>query len=222
MNQIMKPNKSSPAYLKQKASGGLFVGFLYVLVFMSILTLGIWQNLESKSYKESLDSINERLIVIEEQINIADEINNDSLTDISASIQFLDKEVRKLWDLSNKRNKVNINDLTKTTKIIQESVNAIDLSLQESSKSIKANELNISKNLEELLKMLDINSEFRDIKIAVKALETQIILMDDSVRALNNYKIQLNQTISEMQTEIYSCSTGGMVNSRAKIDNSFK
>ncbi len=204
MNQIMKPNKSSPAYLKQKASGGLFVGFLYVLVFMSILTLGIWQNLESKSYKESLDSINERLIVIEEQINIADEINNDSLTDISASIQFLDKEVRKLWDLSNKRNKVNINDLTKTTKIIQESVNAIDLSLQESSKSIKANELNISKNLEELLKMLDINSEFRDIKIAVKALETQIILMDDSVRALNNYKIQLNQTISEMQTEIYS------------------
>jgi hypothetical protein len=171
---------------------------------MSILTLGIWQNLESKSYKESLDSINERLIVIEEQINIADEINNDSLTDISASIQFLDKEVRKLWDLSNKRNKVNINDLTKTTKIIQESVNAIDLSLQESSKSIKANELNISKNLEELLKMLDINSEFRDIKIAVKALETQIILMDDSVRALNNYKIQLNQTISEMQTEIYS------------------
>jgi hypothetical protein len=204
MNQIMKPNKSSPAYLKQKASGGLFVGFLYVLVFMSILTLGIWQNLESKSYKESLDSINERLIVIEEQINIADEINNDSLTDISASIQFLDKEVRKLWDLSNKRNKVNINNLTKTTKTIKESVNAIDLSLQESSKSIKANELNISKNFEELLKILDINSEFRDIKVAVKALETQIILMDDSVRALNNYKTQLNQTISEMQTEIYS------------------
>ena len=37
MNQTMKPNKSSPAYLKKKNSGGLFVGFLYVLVFMSIL-----------------------------------------------------------------------------------------------------------------------------------------------------------------------------------------
>ena len=79
MNQTMKPNKSSPAYLKQKTSGGLFVGFLYVLVFMSILALGIWQNIESKSNKETLNSINERLIVIEEQINIADEINNDSL-----------------------------------------------------------------------------------------------------------------------------------------------
>jgi cytochrome oxidase assembly protein ShyY1 len=104
----MKPNKSSPAYLKKKNSGGLFVGFLYVLVFMSILALGIWQNFEANAKKKSLESVYQRLSVIEEQINIADEVNNDSLTDISASIQFLDKEVRKLWDLSNKRNKVNI------------------------------------------------------------------------------------------------------------------
>jgi len=31
-----------------------------------------------------------------------------------------------------------------------------------------------------------------------------MILMDDSVRALNNYRTQLNQTISEIQTQIYS------------------
>lgn len=206
MNQTMKPNKSSPAYLKQKTSGGLFVGFLYVLVFMSILALAIWQNFETKSNKKSLESINERLIVIEEQINIADEINNDSLTDISASIQFLDKEVRKLWDLSNKRNKINISNLTKTTKDIKKSIDAIDITLQESSKLIKANEINISNNLEEILGILDTNSEFRDMEVAIRALETQIMLMDDSVRALNNYKGQLNQTISEIQTQIYSSS----------------
>lgn len=206
MNQTMKPNKSSPAYLKQKTSGGLFVGFLYVLVFMSILALAIWQNFETKSNKKSLESINERLIVIEEQINIADEINNDSLTDISASIQFLDKEVRKLWDLSNKRNKINISNLTKTTKDIKKSIDAIDITLQESSKLIKANEINISNNLEEILDILDTNSEFRDMEVAIRALETQIMLMDDSVRALNNYKGQLNQTISEIQTQIYSSS----------------
>ena len=33
-----------------------------------------------------------------------------------------------------------------------------------------------------------------------------MILMDDSVRALNNYKTQLNQTISEIQIQIYSAS----------------
>ena len=206
MNQTMKPNKSSPAYLKQKTSGGLFVGFLYVLVFMSILSLGIWQNIESKSNKESLDSINERLIVIEEQINIADEINNDSLTDISASIQFLDKEVRKLWDLSNKRNKVNIIKLTETTNKINGSIKNIEISIKEASKKIESNKEDIVSTSKDLSDLLKTNSEINDLEIALRALETQMILMDDSVRALNNYKTQLNQTISEIQTQIYSAS----------------
>jgi len=206
MNQTMKPNKSSPAYLKQKTSGGLFVGFLYVLVFMSILALGIWQNIESKSNKETLNSINERLIVIEEQINIADEINNDSLTDISASIQFLDKEVRKLWDLSNKRNKVNIIKLTETTNKINGSIKNIEISIKEASKKIESNKEDIVSTSKDLSDLLKTNSEINDLEIALRALETQMILMDDSVRALNNYKTQLNQTISEIQTQIYSAS----------------
>ena len=206
MNQTMKPNKSSPAYLKQKTSGGLFVGFLYVLVFMSILALGIWQNIESKSNKETLNSINERLIVIEEQINIADEINNDSLTDISASIQFLDKEVRKLWDLSNKRNKVNITKLTETTNKINGSIKNIEISIKEASKKIESNKEDIVSTSKNLSDLLNTNSKINDLEIALRALETQMILMDDSVRALNNYKTQLNQTISEIQTQIYSAS----------------
>ena len=206
MNQTMKPNKSSPAYLKKKTSGGLFVGFLYVLVFMSILALAIWQNFETKANKESLDSIHQRLIVIEEQINIADEINNDSLTDISASIQFLDKEVRKLWDLSNKRNKVNISKLTETTNKINGSIENIENSLKDVSKKIESNQLDIVNTSKDLSSLLKANAEIKDLEIALRALETQMILMDDSVRALNNYKTQLNQTISEIQTQIYSAS----------------
>jgi len=208
MNQTMKPNKSSPAYLKKKTSGGLFVGFLYVLVFMSILALAIWQNFETKANKESLNSIHQRLIVIEEQINIADEINNDSLTDISASIQFLDKEVRKLWDLSNKRNKVNISKLTETTNKINGSIENIENSLKDVSKKIESNQLDIVNTSKDLSSLLKANAEIKDLEIALRALETQMILMDDSVRALNNYKTQLNQTISEIQTQIYSASQG--------------
>jgi archaellum component FlaC len=200
----MKPNKSSPAYLKKKNSGGLFVGFLYVLVFMSILALGIWQNFETNAKKKSLESIYQRLGVIEEQINIADEVNNDSLTDISASIQFLDKEVRKLWDLSNKRNKVNITKLIDTTNSINNSIKTIELSLKEVSDRIKSNKLIISKTSQDLINLSENNSQIKDLDTAIRSLETQMILMDDSVRALNNYKTQLNQTISEIQTQIYS------------------
>ena len=200
----MKPNKSSPAYLKKKNSGGLFVGFLYVLVFMSILALGIWQNFETNAKKKSLESIYQRLGVIEEQINIADEVNNDSLTDISASIQFLDKEIRKLWDLSNKRNKVNITKLIDTTNSINNSIKIIELSLKEASDRIKSNKLIISKTSQDLINLSENNSQIKDLDTAIRSLETQMILMDDSVRALNNYRTQLNQTISEIQTQIYS------------------
>jgi hypothetical protein len=200
----MKPNKSSPAYLKKKNSGGLFVGFLYVLVFMSILALGIWQNFETNAKKKSLESIYQRLGVIEEQINIADEVNNDSLTDISASIQFLDKEIRKLWDLSNKRNKVNITKLIDTTDTINNSIETLEISLKEASERIKSNQLIISQTSQDLINLSENNSQIKDLDAAIRSLETQMILMDDSVRALNNYRTQLNQTISEIQTQIYS------------------
>jgi len=200
----MKPNKSSPAYLKKKNSGGLFVGFLYVLVFMSILALGIWQNFETNAKKKSLESIYQRLGVIEEQINIADEVNNDSLTDISASIQFLDKEVRKLWDLSNKRNKVNITKLIDTTDTINNSIETLELSLKEASERIKSNQLIISQTSQDIINLSENNSQINDLDTAIRSLETQMILMDDSLRALNNYRTQINQKISEIQTQIYS------------------
>ena len=198
----MKADKSSPAYLKQSSSGGLFIGFLYVLVFMSIFSLGIWQSLESKSIESASKLFNERLVVIEEQINIADETNNDSLSDISSSIQFLDKEVRKLWDLSNKRNKTNIAKLTKATQKLELSVVSINKMLDDSSKSIEVNKKDLQSNRESINNLSLTNSEIENIQITLKTIETQLILIDDSVQALNNYKKQLNQSISEIQTEI--------------------
>ena len=195
MNKDIRPDKTSPAYLKKTKSGGLFVGFLYVLLFMSILGLGIWQNFES-SYTDSKIKTNEdRLAIIEEQMNIADEVNNDSLTDISSSIQFLDKEVRKLWDLSNKRNKVNISKLLASTAEIEASITQINESLDRYKTDLSSNTKKINK-LEPSL------SNINDIQLTLKNIETQLILVDDSVQALNNYKKQLNQSILEIQTEI--------------------
>ena len=195
MNKDIRPDKTSPAYLKNKNSGGLFKGFLYVLLFMSILGLAIWQNYISSSTGSKIQSTEDRLAIIEEQMNIADEVNNDSLTDISSSIQFLDKEVRKLWDLSNKRNKVNISKLTASNKDLDKSIKQINQLLLEYKTSVDANTLFIDEANSSMLKI-------ENIEIKLKSLETQFMILDDSVQALNNYKKQLNQSILEIQTEI--------------------
>ena len=195
MNKDIRPDKTSPAYLKNKNSGGLFKGFLYVLLFMSILGLAIWQNYISSSTGSKIQSTEDRLAIIEEQMNIADEVNNDSLTDISSSIQFLDKEIRKLWDLSNKRNKVNISKLTASNSDLEKSIKEINQLLSEYKISIDANALYIAEADSLIFKIENIESK-------LKSLETQFMILDDSVQALNNYKKQLNQSILEIQTEI--------------------
>ena len=195
MNKDIRPDKTSPAYLKNKNSGGLFKGFLYVLLFMSILGLAIWQNYVSSSTGSKIQSTEDRLAIIEEQMNIADEVNNDSLTDISSSIQFLDKEIRKLWDLSNKRNKVNISKLTASNSDLEKSIKEINQLLSEYKTSIDANALYIAEADSLIFKIENIESK-------LKSLETQFMILDDSVQALNNYKKQLNQSILEIQTEI--------------------
>ena len=195
MNKDIRPDKTSPTYLKKTKSGGLFVGFLYVLLFMSIFSLGIWQSFESSSTEAKIKTNEDRLAIIEEQMNIADEVNNDSLTDISSSIQFLDKEIRKLWDLSNKRNKVNISKLLATTAEIEASITQINESLDKY-------KIDLSSNTKKIDKLEPSLSNINDIQLTLKTIETQLILVDDSVQALNNYKKQLNQSILEIQTEI--------------------
>src|SRR6056300_1222712 len=155
MNKDIRPDKTSPAYLKKTKSGGLFVGFLYVLLFMSILGLGIWQSFESSYTGTKIQTNQDRLAIIEEQMNIADEVNNDSLTDISSSIQFLDKEIRKLWDLSNKRNKVNISKLTASNNDLEKSIEDINQLLLEYKKNIDANTSFIDENSASLSEIKD-------------------------------------------------------------------
>jgi len=200
----MKVERKFPEYLKRANNGGLLVGFIYVLVFMSILFLWIWQTFETENDKSLLNTIDERLNLIEEQINIVDETNNDTITDISSSIQFLDKEVRKLWDLSNKRNKVNIQKLSdqaiKIEEILQKLQADVDSNQTNLLKMRNSIETNM-KNIENLgLSEEDLNS----IRMNISSIDTQLMLLDDTVQALNNYKNQLNQTILEIQTQISS------------------
>ena len=178
------------------------IGFIYVIAFMSILLLAIWQTFESESNKTTNALIDERLSLIEEQINLADETNNDSITDISSSIQFLDKEVRKLWDLSNKRNKVNIQKLTKQNSEIEKLLLTLEKDIKKSKDNINQIKETVDSNITQLDELKLTKDEIVSIQLNLNNANTQLILLEDSVQALNNYKNQINQAILEIQTDI--------------------
>ena len=200
----MKVERKFPEYLKRSNNGGLLVGFIYVLVFMSILFLWIWQTFETENDKSLLNTIDERLNLIEEQINIVDETNNDTITDISSSIQFLDKEVRKLWDLSNKRNKVNIQKLSDQAIKIEEILQKLQADVDNNQTNLLKMRNSIETNMKNIENLGLSEEDLNSIRMNISSIDTQLMLLDDTVQALNNYKNQLNQTILEIQTQISS------------------
>jgi prefoldin subunit 5 len=171
---------------------------------MSILFLAIWQTFESENNKSSMKLVDERLSLIEEQINIVDETNNDSMTDITSSIQFLDKEIRKLWDLSNKRNKVDIQKLTEQTNEIENLLLTIRNDIEINQKNLLSTQDSVSKNIKKIDDLGLSSEDLISLKLSLNNIDTQLILLDDSVQALNNYRNQLNQVILEIQTQISS------------------
>ena len=204
MASKLKITKNLPSYLEKSSKGGLLIGFIYVIAFMSILFLAIWQTFESENNKSSMKLVDERLSLIEEQINIVDETNNDSMTDITSSIQFLDKEIRKLWDLSNKRNKVDIQKLTEQTNEIENLLLTIRNDIEINQKNLLSTQDSVSKNIKKIDDLGLSSEDLISLKLSLNNIDTQLILLDDSVQALNNYRNQLNQVILEIQTQISS------------------
>ena len=204
MSSKFKISKKIPSYLNRSSKGGLLVGFIYVIAFMSILFLAIWQTFESENNKSTMQLVDERLSLIEEQVNIVDETNNDSMTDITSSIQFLDKEIRKLWDLSNKRNKVNIEKLINQTDEINKILTSAQNDIKNNQRDLESTKNTIINNTAKIDELGLSSEDLISLKSNLTNIDTQLILLDDSVQALNNYKNQLNQVILEIQTQISS------------------
>ena len=196
----------SDAYLKKSSSGNLFASFIFLLVLIGIFAIAYWQYTEAKHIDKSMLDLDNRLMVLEDQLKLVDEINNDSLTGISANIQFLDKEIRKLWDLSNKRNKVNIAALQKNQDSLM-----VDLSIATKSVSDIDGDLKFIKSEITSLKQLsDENSmtleNLSNYEEKIKLIETQLFFIEDNIQALENYKKQINQVLLEIQTDLIQIS----------------
>ena len=78
----------------------------------------------------------------------------------------------------------------------------IEASISQINESLDNYKIDLSSNSKKINELLPLIGDIDDIQLTLKTIETQLILVDDSVQALNNYKKQLNQSILEIQTEI--------------------
>ena len=126
------------------------------------------------------------------------------LGNYESAIQFLDKEVRKLWDLSNKRNKVNIQKLSDQAIKIEEILQKLQTDVDSNQTNLLKMRNSIETNMKNIENLGSSEEDLNSIRMNISSIDTQLMLLDDTVQALNNYKNQLNQTILEIQTQISS------------------
>lgn len=199
----LKVNKEDSNYLgKKKQSGGLFLGFVFVLMLSAILGLALWVNQISMTNKDIIIVYEDRISLLEEQLSIVDSVNADSMTGVSAQLQFLDKEIRKLWDLSNKRNKVDIQKSIKDIDNLTSELNSINNLIKNMDMSVIKNESKLNELISQLNNLSSLAQSLFDLQKDIKSIKTEILIMDESIEALNNYRKQNNANIIQLQNEI--------------------
>jgi chromosome segregation ATPase len=199
-DQEIKVNKEDSNFVNsQKQSGGLFLGFIFVLILSSILALALWINQISETNNETIKSYEERIGILEEQLSIVDSVNTDSMTGIASQLQFLDKEIRKLWDLSNKRNKVQIQEITKQVEVINKSIKLIE----DTTGKLSSSNSDDIKDLTNKLSSIEADNKSIDkIYKDLKSLNTDFLLLEESIQAFDNYRKQNNEYIIQLQNKI--------------------
>ena len=199
----IKVNKADSNYLnKQQQSGGLFLGFVFVLMLSSILALALWVNQISSANDYNITGYEERISLLEEQLSIVDSVNTDSMTGIASQLQFLDKEIRKLWDLSNKRNKVKIQETETVVIDLKNRFQILQNTATELEKLANLNEASIQNQSKRVQTIESSNKSLPQLRKDIQSLNTDILLMEESLQAFNNYRKQNNAVILQLQNEI--------------------
>ena len=202
MTDKISPEDFQRIYKVVEDKGGIVLAIVFVALLFGILFLSLWVGQISKNTGVNTTDLESRLIQLEEEFQLADEVSTEFLTDTGAQLQFLDKEIKKLWDLSNKRNKVNIKKIFTELEAIKKQNSVFNQSL----KQLKASSVNASNELKELndiIRRLNIESEeFKAIAQQINALQRRMLVMDETIQAFDNFRKQTNQSIVDIQTLI--------------------
>lgn len=184
---------------KPQKNSSLMLGIIFVAILGAVLFLLLRSEQTSTKIDSTSASLDDRLSKIEDQLLMLDEVNSDSLIEVGAELQFLDKEIRKLWDLSNKRNKVNIEKLTKSLNELIQKYNKTDKEIDDAIASINTELNNLTQSIEN---QPDLSGTVSQSEAEIRSLKRQILFIEESVQALEAYRTQNNQILLEIQNSI--------------------
>ena len=206
-NQDIKPVRpeASSSREKRRIKGGsfLFSSMLTILNLIGLIILFLWFFNTSGNQQQAGQNFIERISILEESYTSQEALMQELTKDLDSDLKFVNKEIRKLWDLSNKRNRKNIsanlNSIEKLSALIE------DIEKQSETLAAKQRALNL-----ELAKVSKIQEKTKD-KLEGLNIQTEGSLDSNSVQdiqesldSFNAYRVQVNQSLIELRDRLNS------------------
>ena len=197
-----RPNLSSNRRAGKTGGGGfLFSSLILILNSIGLIILFLWFFNTSGNQQQAGQNFVERISVLEESIAEKDQQLNTLSEEVDADLKFVNKEVRKLWDLSNKRNRKNISENLNSIENLNEKIESIDKKDEVLSAQQRALTLELAriKNIQD-----NINSQldnFDDITPNETGSD-RLADIEESIDSFNAYRVQVNQSLLNLREQL--------------------
>jgi len=208
----IKPVRSEALDNRKKRNIGgsslLFISLLGLINLGGLVILGLWFFNASGYQQETGQSFVQRISFLEEEISSMKAVNEESIDSLEEQTKFIDKEIRKLWDLSNKRNRKNIDSLTIQLTEVKTSFEKLFKSNNSILAKQRARALEIAKlekvqaDLKVKLTNLNALSESSDISEKLKSQEEAIAAFDAYRKQVNRALLELEEKLDKLQLKI--------------------
>ena len=189
---------------KTRRTGGggfLFSSLLLILNSIGLIILFLWFFNTSGNQQEAGQNFVERISILEERLAEKNDQISILTEEVDADLKFVNKEVRKLWDLSNKRNRKNISDNLNSIESLNEKIESIDKTDEVLSAQQRALTLELAriKNIQE-----NINSQIDsfDDTAPVEIGSDRLTNIEESIDSFNAYRVQVNQSLLNLREEL--------------------
>ena len=201
----IKPERQElPSNRKTRRTGGggfLFSSLLLVLNSIGLIILFLWFFNTSGNQQEAGQNFVERISILEERLAEKNDQISILTEEVEADLKFVNKEVRKLWDLSNKRNRKNISENLNSIESLNEKIESIDKKDEVLSAQQRALTLELAriKNIQE-----NINSQIDsfDDTAPVEIGSDRLTNIEESIDSFNAYRVQVNQSLLNLREEL--------------------
>ena len=197
-----RPDLSSNRRARKTGGGGfLFSSLILILNSIGLIILFLWFFNTSGNQQQAGQNFVERISVLEERLAQKDQQINILSEEVNADLKFVNKEVRKLWDLSNKRNRKNISENLNSIENLNEKIESINKKDEVLSAQQRALTLELAKikNIQD-----NINSQldnFDDITPNETGSD-RLADIEESIDSFNAYRIQVNQSLLNLREQL--------------------